>query len=121
MSRTYNWHGIHNAVTFMDNTGSMTLPTEALRQWNDIPPTSANFGKDDEEFDEGSSDRVYNELKSMLTDAQYNSYMNLVERWQSVGQPQLELGGGGAVVVNVFGENGGCMTIGIEPDGYTHS
>lgn len=59
--------------------------------------------------------------KIKLTEAQKKSLAVLKERWVRVGKPQLELNGGGAVLVQCFYRSGHSMWVGIEPDGYRHS
>ena len=52
------------------------------------------------------------------TPEQIAAYGRLGERWAKVGQPQS---GFGCWMVEVTGEAGNTMWIGIEPDGHTHS
>ena len=54
------------------------------------------------------------------TDEQKESYAKIVERWETVGMPQISLGMD-CWMVHVKGETGMEMWLGIEPDGYTHS
>ena len=52
------------------------------------------------------------------TEEQHAAYGRLLERWSKVGQPQS---GFGCWMVEVTGESGNTMWLGIEPDGHTHS
>jgi len=51
---------------------------------------------------------------------QKQAYLNLFDRWETVGLPQFPLGMD-CWMVHVKGEAGMEMWLGIEPDGHTHS
>lgn len=48
------------------------------------------------------------------------AYKRLFDRWQKVGEPQIA-SYDNAWMVEVTGETGMTMWLGIEEDGYTHS
>jgi hypothetical protein len=50
---------------------------------------------------------------------QKEAYCKLKDRWTKVGDPQLSFGN--VWMVEVAGETGMAMWLGIEEDGYTHS
>ena len=52
---------------------------------------------------------------------QFKAYKSLSDRWEKVGIPQPQLGYPDSWIVEVTGEYGGTMWIGIEPDGSTNS
>jgi len=56
-----------------------------------------------------------------LTKEQIKALETIKERWATVTAPVPFLGGDGCAMVQVTGENGGSMWLGIETDGYTHS
>lgn len=52
---------------------------------------------------------------------QFKAYKTLSDRWAKVGIPQPQLGYPESWIVEVTGESGSTMWIGIEPDGSTNS
>ena len=52
---------------------------------------------------------------------QFKAYKTLSDRWAKVGIPQSQLGYPDSWIVEVTGESGSTMWIGIEPDGSTNS
>ena len=56
-----------------------------------------------------------------LTTEQRAAIDNLRSRWQTVSEPSSAIGSDQYVMVEVTGENGCSMVLGIETDGYTHS
>ena len=52
---------------------------------------------------------------------QFKAYKTLSDRWAKVGIPQPQLGYPDSWIVEVTGESGSTMWIGIEPDGSTNS
>lgn len=52
---------------------------------------------------------------------QFKAYKALSDRWAKVGIPQPQLGYPESWIVEVTGESGSTMWIGIEPDGSTNS
>lgn len=57
-----------------------------------------------------------------LTKEQQKSYDQLKQRWDIVSDPHPEIGWNDTAIVIVESkETGAKMTIGIEPDGTTHS
>ena len=65
-------------------------------------------------------DRTQCQKYTSGTAAQKQSYLKLLERWDHVSEPVADLGWPKSWIVTVKGEYTE-MTIGIEPDGYTHS
>lgn len=57
-----------------------------------------------------------------VTPAQLAALLRVRKRWSHMTAPVLYVGGEGCVVVQVGStEQPNQMTLGIEPDGYTHS
>jgi len=56
-----------------------------------------------------------------LTKEQRAAIDNLRSRWQTVSEPSSAIGSDQYVMVEVTGENGSTLFLGIETDGYTHS
>lgn len=54
------------------------------------------------------------------TEEQVAAFNRLFDRWQTVSEPSPMIGSE-CVTVQVTGENGCSMILGIETDGYTHS
>jgi hypothetical protein len=52
---------------------------------------------------------------------QCKAYFTVKERWHKVGLPYPMLGDASCLMVDVSGENGNAMQLGIEQDGHTHS
>ena len=65
-------------------------------------------------------DRTQCQKYTSGTAAQKESYLKLLERWEHVSEPMADFGFNNSWIVEVEGEYS-KMTIGIEPDGYTHS
>lgn len=54
------------------------------------------------------------------TAKQKDAYLRLKDRWEKVGHPHLALSSN-VWMVEVGGETGGTIWLGIEEDGHTHS
>ena len=55
-----------------------------------------------------------------LTTDQQAAYNRLRDSWKTVSDPSPMVGSD-CIIVEVTGDSGGTMCLGIEPDGYTHS
>lgn len=53
--------------------------------------------------------------------AQWDSIEKITKRWHKVLSVRKAFGSDDALIVRVQGEQGTEITLGVEPDGYTHS